>query len=109
MIHVTKLLPEFDWYVSGPMTGLPEYNFPEFHRVTALLESYGFTVSNPAAKGEISDWEWSDYLRWDLMELIRCRGVVLLDGWEGSKGAQLETHVAHALGMPILHYTEVLG
>ena len=104
----TKIPEDFDWYVSGPMTGVPDYNFPEFNRVTKALESLGYKVSNPAAKGEIHGWTWADYLRWDLAELIRCRGVVTLDGWENSEGSNLETYVAGKLGMIIVHHKEIL-
>lgn len=35
-------------YLSGPMTGLPELNFPAFAAMTANLRADGHTVTNPA-------------------------------------------------------------
>lgn len=35
-------------YLAGPMSGLPDLNYPEFNRVTALLEGVGLKVRNPA-------------------------------------------------------------
>lgn len=35
-------------YLSGPMTGLPELNFPAFRVEAARLRALGFEVVNPA-------------------------------------------------------------
>jgi len=41
-------LPVKRIYLSGPMTGLPELNFPAFAAMTASLRAGGHTVTNPA-------------------------------------------------------------
>ena len=91
-------------YISGPMTGLPGFNFAAFDEAAAVLEAWGWEVENPAEKGIIDGWTWADYLRYDLARLVECDGVVLLPGWEASKGARLEHHVATELGMWIMYY-----
>ena len=87
-------------YLSGPMTGLPENNFPTFHAEAARLRALGYTVTNPA---EIDHpiLGWQAFLRRDLIEMLSCDAVALLPGWEGSPGARLEIHVAHQVGMRI--------
>jgi hypothetical protein len=35
-------------YISGPMTGYPDLNFPAFHLAASVLRSEGFTVISPA-------------------------------------------------------------
>lgn len=35
-------------YLSGPMTGIENYNFPEFFRIARLLRAQGFEVVSPA-------------------------------------------------------------
>ena len=35
-------------YIAGPMTGIPQYNFPEFDRVATLLRAMGYDVVSPA-------------------------------------------------------------
>lgn len=35
-------------YISGPITGMPDLNFPAFHAAAAALRAAGYTVTNPA-------------------------------------------------------------
>lgn len=93
-------------YVSGPMTGYPEFNFPAFNAVAALLRESGYETANPADTGLVDGWEWADYLRYDLRLLTECDAVYTLDGWEASRGAALEMHVAKALGLKWLNDPE---
>ena len=88
-------------YVSGPMTDMPEYNFPAFNEAAGRLREQGYEVSNPADRGVIDGWSWSDYLRVDLIDLVMCDAIFMLPGWQQSKGARLERHVAEQLGMAI--------
>lgn len=91
------------WYISGPMSNMPEFNFPAFHAAAATLRAEGLDVLNPAELDEADDVPpggrpWEDYLRRDIRALMDCRGIALLPGWEKSRGACLEAHVAQALG-----------
>lgn len=93
-------------YIAGPMTGYPEFNHPAFHAKAAELRATGETVINPAEiDAEIGlDQPWDTYLRRDLILLAEhCNKIVLLDGWEKSKGACLERHVGEKLGMTIVY------
>lgn len=89
-------------YLSGPMAGLPEHNFPAFHAHAAMLREQGYEVVNPA-EIDIADKTWEGCLRTDLREMCTCEAIALMPGWEASKGANLELHVAHRLGMKVLH------
>lgn len=88
-------------YISGPMTGLPEFNFPAFHEAAAKLRDLGLVVVNPAEHDEAPEKPWAEYLRKDIKLLMDCDGVALLPGWEKSKGARLEVHIARQLGMNV--------
>lgn len=35
-------------YLAGPMTGLPDFNYPAFHAAAAAWRAAGWTVANPA-------------------------------------------------------------
>jgi hypothetical protein len=90
-------------YVAGPMSGLPEHNFPAFHDAAARLRALGYDVLNPAEQDFNDDLTkpWDFYLRRDIPLLCQCDAVALLDGFERSKGALLELHIASKLGMEI--------
>ncbi|MCE4073268.1 DUF4406 domain-containing protein [Pseudomonas nitritireducens] len=60
-------------YLTGPMTGLPEFNYPAFHAEAARLRQLGYHVENPADHSMIDGFEWADYLRLELTKLITCR------------------------------------
>jgi hypothetical protein len=88
-------------YLSGPMTGKPEFNFPAFHAAASDLRARGFTVINPAEldAADAAPMEWEQYLRRDIRHLMDADRIALLPGWEYSRGAKLELHIATALGM----------
>ncbi|MFU2878316.1 DUF4406 domain-containing protein [Pseudomonas aeruginosa] len=68
-------------YLAGPMTGLPEHNFPAFHAEAARLRQFGYHVENPA---EINPegGSWSDCMRRDIPQLLTCDSLALLPGWD---------------------------
>lgn len=91
-------------YVSGPMSGLPDLNFPAFHAAAAELRALGHTVVNPAEKQSEGDpaMTWADYMRQDLAMMMDCDTIYMLPGWQQSKGATLEHHVAVQLGFSVV-------
>lgn len=88
-------------YIAGPMTGLPDHNYPAFFDVEARLRCAGYETLNSARIDEwntlFRTWDW--YMRRALELVVLADGVALLPGWQDSKGATLEVHVAEALGM----------
>ena len=91
-------------YVAGPMSGLPEYNFPLFREVCALLRSDypEWEVISPHEMDEkdtVEGWSWQDFMRRDMKVIADCHAIALLPGWATSKGARLEHHVARELGL----------
>lgn len=91
-------------YVSGPMTGYDDYNFPAFNAAADELRAAGWEVLNPADKGVIDGWDWADYLRYDLEEIAsKATHIYTLPGWRESKGARLEMHVCEELGITWLN------
>lgn len=95
-------------YISGPMSGIPEHNFPLFERIATSLRGVNRVVISPHEfpnKGK----SWEDCLRYDLIWVCQCNAIALLPGWEGSAGSLLELAVAKALGMPVYTVMEAHG
>lgn len=92
-------------YLSGPMTGIPNWNRPAFMEAAGRLRSCGFEVVNPA-EVSIQRGTWADFMRHDIRMMLDVDCVVTLPGWKRSKGASLEVHIAEQLGIPVYAYEE---
>ncbi len=90
------------FYISGPMTGLPDLNFPAFNAEAARLREQGFAVVNPAELNPDPQATWKQCMRLDIRHLVECDAIVMLPGWERSRGARLERHIAIELGLTVL-------
>lgn len=88
-------------YIAGPMTGLPDLNFPAFHGEAVWLRAMGNEVINPAEVNPDPTTRWEDCMRADIAQLVTCDRIHLLAGWEKSRGATLEHYIASSLGMEI--------
>ena len=99
-------------YLSGPMTGLPEYNYPAFAAAAQHLRDKGATVVSPhelpadcpGCANTGLEHSWAEHMRVDLAALLTCDVIVLLPGWSESKGARLEKTVAEAVGLMVIDY-----
>lgn len=94
-------------YLSGPMTGLPDLNFPAFHAAAATLRAAGFDVVSPAEVNPDHSMPWEQCLRLDIKALCDCDAIALMPGWENSKGAHLELHIAHRIGLTIKNIADL--
>lgn len=110
------------FYLAGPMTGIPAFNFPLFDRAASSLRGRAYAIVSPAELDDpaerkkalaspdghalVGDDSWREFLRRDVDIVMAegCVGVICLPNWEGSKGARLETYVAEAFGKEILRY-----
>lgn len=89
-------------YISGPMTGYPDYNFPAFERAARQLRAVGYDVTSPHELAPSTDKAWADYLRADLIAMLtHCTAVATLRNWGVSRGATLEVRVARSVSMTV--------
>ncbi|AZC35885.1 DUF4406 domain-containing protein [Pseudomonas chlororaphis] len=93
-------------YISGPMTGLPDLNYPAFNAAAELLRAEGYDVENPAENQAPPCGSWEGYMRLALVQLARCEGVLVLPGYRKSKGACLELFIAPKLGLQVALHTD---
>lgn len=107
-------------YLSGPMRGYKDFNFPAFDKAAYELRQLGHNVFNPAEKDRDEDpegktWKSEDgdikaseakgfdrrvAIRADLDYIIdHADAIALLPGWEVSKGANAELWLARFLDL----------
>lgn len=90
-------------YIAGPMTGLPEHNYPAFDAMAINLRlDYDFVVYNPTDNfGGQTKLPRHEYMRIDIGHLLQAQMVVVLSGWRMSSGAILEVDIARELNLPV--------
>lgn len=90
-------------YLSGPMSGIVDHNYPMFNRVAANLRKHrGAVVYNPAENfGGQLGLPRAEYMRQDISHVLACACIVVLPGWDSSTGARLEVNMAHELDLPV--------
>jgi hypothetical protein len=110
-------------YISGPITGIEDDNKRGFEEATQKIKNvfentelwYELKIVNPldvavevrAAFDVINEHRinklkpiWGDYMRADICAICFADYIFVLKGWEYSKGATLEQHVASEIGIP---------
>ena len=102
-------------YIAGPMANIEHYNFPAFNQAEKKLESSKIfrKIINPAKLDqndraldstiELTDEERKTIIIRDLKLLVECDSIFMLEGWEDSKGAQVEHALARYLNLKIFY------
>lgn len=104
--------PNTTVYISGPVTGIPELNRPQFMLAQRMLLSSGCSVFNPShIDGPIDplkgDEMWQYYMHYCVQAIPSCHSMLMLPHWQNSKGAKEEHRIAKMLGLTI-YYSPVL-
>ena len=88
-------------YLSGPMSGIKDYNYPRFNEVAGLLRAQGHEVLNPAEnKPEPPTYE--NFMAMSLEQVEACDVVVLMEGMISSPGVADERNHAIKHGKEIM-------
>ena len=87
-------------YISGPMTGHKDNNYPAFFEAEKRLKKMGFDVINPARNTPPEPATWEAFMRMAIKQVCDSDIVALLDGWCFSKGSTIEVSVAEIIRIP---------
>jgi len=82
---------------------------------TAAMMESGFTVFSPIVHGHaisVAKELPSDYMFWqkqceDILSLSDAMFVLMIDGWESSKGISEEIQMCASIGIPIYYYSAI--
>lgn len=87
-------------YISGPMSGIKDYNKPAFMSASYDWQDKGFIVLNPATLPE--GLEQSEYMDICMAMVRAADAIYMLHGYKESDGALAELAYAKKLGMEII-------
>lgn len=93
-------------YLAGPMSGLPDFNYPAFHAAAAVLRAQGHHVENPAENPAPTCGTWQGYMRMSLRQISACDCLCMLPGWRASRGARIEHGLALDLDLEVVDFAE---
>jgi len=103
-------------FLSGPMTGHENFNFDKFNFIENVLKQYGVDVVNPVriCKKYKKEHVLGDKAVFDKMVAEQqeaektCNAIMLLHGWQNSKGVKLELKTAANLDFKFFLDSDVL-
>lgn len=94
-------------YISGKMTGLEDLGKGSMDSVEEGLREIGFlNIINPYYEvDQGAHFTWTEAMVIDIHQILvrDVKAMVLIEGWEESKGAYLEVLLFLALGIPIFN------
>jgi hypothetical protein len=121
-VQQAKQAPKGRVYLSGPMRGIPEFNFPAFKRKTEELRAAGWEVFSPAEADIVANGrDFSpehpegketnepgltarECLARDCAYICgTATHMYMMKGWEKSTGAQAEWALARAIHLPVMY------
>lgn len=99
-------------YLSGPMSGYPEWNYPAFDKAKEILMDQGWEVLSPAdfdremgfnetSEAQPTKEDYEKFARNDVEAILKSNYVFVLPGWKKSRGACNEVRIAQWLGVPV--------
>ena len=95
--NANKMMPVV--YISGKMTGLPDFGRAMFNDAQRRLEAQGYRVLNPACSP--LGLEYDQYMRIAFAMLEACDIIALLPNWEDSNGAKAELAYATCMNKQV--------
>lgn len=111
------------YYLAGPMTGQPGFNYPLFDKTANLLREKGHIIINPTDLDAPDEYErfrasadgnmrtlpkgmptYEELIARNVPVIMKADGMCLLKGYPESKGTMLELMVAWHVGIRSFWY-----
>jgi len=95
-------------YIAGKIGDLPVSEFTNnFTAAKKEVEALGMIPVSPVDLPHNHGGTWSEYMREDLIEMLKCDYVYALRNWDSSRGATVEVETALKIKMNIIHQKQL--
>ena len=103
-VNTKNIAPTQTVYLSGPMTGLPDYNRAAFNLRAEAFRAAGYSVKNPAdiSVTHGTDKAYEFYFKRALRMMLDADVVYVFGDTTQSCGAEMELQVAKMAGMHVV-------
>lgn len=103
-VNTKNIAPTQTVYLSGPMTGLPDYNRAAFNLRAEAFRAAGYSVKNPAdiSVTHGTDKAYEFYFKRALRMMLDADVVYVFGDTMQSRGVEMELQVAKMAGMQIV-------
>lgn len=91
-------------YLSGPVSN-NDFALHQFEKAEKKYAKANHDIINPL-KLNPTGTDWQLAMRKDIQYLMQCDGIIMLNGWERSRGAILEHMIALSLDMMVIYDQE---
>lgn len=111
-LNGVKFDHEKKYYLAGPMSGYPGFNYDSFGRACEVLRDNKVLINSPH---EIDHQEtdetrgakpYEEYMQAGMAVLRESAGIILIAGWPRSTGAVRELQLAIELNLPVYFFYE---
>lgn len=91
-------------YIAGKIGDLPPAVYKAaFEQAKNEVREFGFDPVSPLDLPHNHGKSWSEYMREDLIEMLKCDSLYALRNWRVSPGATIEIQTALSVGINIIH------
>jgi hypothetical protein len=91
-------------YISGKVSGLLESEAQMlFENAEKVCIEMGYEPVNPMKLNHDHDKSWVEYMKEDIIAMMSCEAIYMLNNWLLSKGATVEKTLAEDLGFKIIY------
>ncbi len=103
-VNTKNISPTQTVYLSGPMTGLPDYNRAAFNLRAEAFRAAGYSVKNPAdiSVTHGTDKSYEFYFKRALRMMLDADVVYVFGDTTQSRGVEMELQVAKMAGMQVV-------
>jgi hypothetical protein len=96
-------------YIAGKIGGLPiEQYTANFEKAKQDILKCGLIPVSPLELPHLHERSWESYMKEDLIELLKCDAIYVLDNWIHSPGAKIEVNTALAVGIQVIWEKRIL-